>query len=104
MTRQIASLTRKAARRPPTTVTMTGRANGDHRGAREEGVSRRGEARARNAARRNANIGQNEDDERSEVLGTHSPAAASIASGSMSRVLARSSRVSGINKAKTHQG
>ena len=75
----------------------------DHRRTAEESDPGAVEAQAWNAARRNANIGQNEDDERSEVLGSHSPAAASIASGSLSRALARSSRVSGINKANTTQ-
>ena len=73
----------------------------DHRRAAEEGDSRPVETKAGNAARRDPGIGEDENDEGGGAVGSHSPSAPSIASGSLSRATACSSRVSGMNPKNT---
>src|ERR1700722_10226313 len=76
--------------------------NRDHRGSAEKGDPRTIETRHGNAADRNANIGQDEDDERRDAFECHSPAAApSIARGWGFCLMASSSRVSGMKPKKT---
>ena len=75
----------------------------DHRRAAEEGDPRAVEPQARNAACRDPDIGQDEDDERGGAFAGHSPAAPSIARGALARSVACSSRVSGMNAKKTRK-
>jgi hypothetical protein len=63
----------------------TQRPERDHRRAAEECDPRPIEPQARDAARRDPDIGEDEDDEGGEALGGHSPAAPSSANGSPRR-------------------
>ena len=75
----------------------------NHRRAAEEGDPSAVEPQARNAACRDANVGQDKDDERGEAVGSHSPGAPSIANGSLTLALACASRVSGMKPKKTRK-
>ncbi len=75
----------------------------DHRRAAEERDPRAIEPEAGNAARRDPDIGQDEDEKRRQTFACHSPAAPSTASGAPPCSVARSSRVSGMNAKKTRK-
>src|ERR1700722_19993801 len=76
-------------------------AKGDHRSAAEKGDAGAVEAQTRNAARRNADVGQDEDDERYGAFGSQELAAPSSARVSLSWAMDSSLRVSGMRQKKT---
>ena len=78
-------------------------AEGDHRRPAEEGDAGPVEAQARNAARRDAQIGQDEDGQRGEGGRSHSPGAPSDTTFAGTDARASPLRVSGMNKRKTRQ-
>ena len=75
----------------------------DHRRAAEKGDARAVETQARNAAYRDADIGQDQDGERYSAFGRQELAAPSSAGVSRSWAIASSLRVSGMKQKKTRK-